>query len=228
MSSLVRCLPTYVKDTNHALHIFDSFRFDNSDLEQYLLFIMDVKSLYTVIPNNCGLQALTYFLETRNVKVPSSLIRLAKLVLTLNAFSFNNVHHCQIGHVVMGGKMGPNYACLFIGYIEHQILNSTQALFGNYLCRRYIDDIVGTPSCRREELEAFINFVANFHPALQFTSTISEIEVPFWTTPYKFPILKFRSLSTTKTLTLTTTSIFLLSILNTAKFAVSPPVSPLL
>ena len=132
MSPLVRCLPTYVKDTNHALHIFDSFRFDNSDLEQYLLFIMDVKSLYTVIPNNCGLQALTYFLETRNVKEPSSLIRLAKLVLTLNAFSFNNVHHCQIGHVVMGGKMGPNYACLFIGYIEHQILNSTQALFGNY------------------------------------------------------------------------------------------------
>ena len=113
MSSLVRCLPTYVKDTNHALHIFDSFRFDNSDLEQYLLFIMDVKSLYTVIPNNYGLQALTYFLETRNVKVPSSLIRLAKLVLTLNAFSFNNVHHCQIGHVVMGGKMGRNYACLF-------------------------------------------------------------------------------------------------------------------
>ena len=113
MSSLVRYLPTYVKDTNHALHIFDSFRFDNSDLEQSLLFIMDVKSLYTVIPNNCGLQALTYFLETRNVKVPSSLIRLAKLVLTLNAFSFNNVHHCQIGHVVMGGKMGPNYACLF-------------------------------------------------------------------------------------------------------------------
>ena len=104
----------------------------------------------------------------------------------------------------------------FIGYIEHQILNSTQALFGNYLRRRYIDDIVGAPSCRREELEASINFVANFHPALQFTSTTSEIEVPFWTTPYKFPILKFRSLSTTKTLTLTTTSIFLLSILNTA------------
>lgn len=104
----------------------------------------------------------------------------------------------------------------FIGYIEHQILNSTQALFGNYLHRRYIDDIVGAPSCRREELEAFINFVANFHPTLQFTSTTSEIEVPFWTTPYKFPILKFRSLSTTKTLTLTTTSIFLLSILNTA------------
>ena len=86
------------------------------------------------IPNDCGLQVLTYFLETRNVKVPSTstLIRLAKLVLTLNAVSFSNVHHCQIGCIVMGGKMGPNYACLFIRYIEHQIPNSTQAFFGNY------------------------------------------------------------------------------------------------
>ena len=28
-------------------------------------------------------------------------------------------------------------------------------------------------------MEAFINFFANFHPALQFTSIISEIELPF-------------------------------------------------
>ena len=47
------------------------------------------------------------------------------------------------------------------------------------LCRRYIDDIVGGASCRREELEAFVNFVANFNPALQFTSTIFEIKLPF-------------------------------------------------
>ena len=47
------------------------------------------------------------------------------------------------------------------------------------LYRRYIDDIVGGASCRREELEAFVNFVANFNPALQFTSTIFEIKLPF-------------------------------------------------
>lgn len=82
MSPLVRGLPTYVKDTNHDLHIFDSFRFDTTDPGQPFLITMDVKSLYTVIPNDCGLQALTYFLETRNVKVPSTspLIRLAELV----------------------------------------------------------------------------------------------------------------------------------------------------
>lgn len=39
--------------------------------------------------------------------------------------------------------------------------------------RRYIDGIVGAASCRREKLEAFINFVANEG------SSISEIELPF-------------------------------------------------
>jgi len=47
------------------------------------------------------------------------------------------------------------------------------------LHKRYIDDIVGAASCRRDELEDFIDFVSNFHPALQFTSTITETELPF-------------------------------------------------
>lgn len=33
MAHLVSSLPTYVKDTNHALHIFDSFRFDTTILD---------------------------------------------------------------------------------------------------------------------------------------------------------------------------------------------------
>ena len=36
-----------------------------------------------------------------------------------------------------------------------------------------------TASCRRKELEAFINVVANFHSAPQFTFIVSEIELPF-------------------------------------------------
>ena len=38
-------LPTYVKDTDHALHIFDSFRFDTASPGHHFLFTMDVKSL---------------------------------------------------------------------------------------------------------------------------------------------------------------------------------------
>ena len=60
MSPLVANLTTYVKDTTHALGIVNSFDFSNSNPNERFLFTMDVKSLYTVIPNDSGLQALAY------------------------------------------------------------------------------------------------------------------------------------------------------------------------
>ena len=39
--------------------------------------------------------------------------------------------------------------------------------------------MVGIACCSRVELEEYIAFVSNFHPALQFTHTISETELPF-------------------------------------------------
>ena len=74
--------------------------------------------------------------------------------------------------------MGPNYANLFVGYVEEQIFNQFDGpkpeLFG---C--YIDDCLGAISCTKEELERFIGFVNSFHPALKFTWEISETSVTF-------------------------------------------------
>ena len=181
MSPLVANLTTYVKDTTHALEIVNSFDFSNSNPNQErFLFTMDVKSLYTVIPNDSGLHGLAYFLDKRPVLQPSTsaLTRLAELVLTLNAFSFNQQYYSQVGGVAMGSRMDPNYACLFVGYMEEPIL-STYTVFIPQLYKRYIDDIVGAASCRREELEDFITHVSTFHPALQFTHTISRTQIPF-------------------------------------------------
>ena len=51
----------------------------------------------------------------------------------------------------MGIKMGPSYANLFMGYIEHKFLNQYNGLKPE-LCRRYIDDCVGASSSTREEV----------------------------------------------------------------------------
>jgi hypothetical protein len=66
--------------------------------EDPLLFTMDVKSLYTSIPHKDGLLALRHFLDQRTDKYPSTntLLRLAKLVLTLNCFEFNDEFFLQI------------------------------------------------------------------------------------------------------------------------------------
>ena len=141
---------------------------------------MDIKSLYTAIPHNGGLEALTYYLDQRTIMEPPThtLTRLAELVLTLNAFTFNDQHYRQIGGVAMGTKMGPNYSFMFVGFIEERI-RAQYTSFVPQSHQRYIDDVVGAAQCTCPELEQFIDYVCNFHPALQFTFTISEVELPF-------------------------------------------------
>ena len=58
MAPIVRSLPSYVKDSQHALQIFRDFNFLGEDK---LIFTMDITSLYTVIPNCEGLLALKHF-----------------------------------------------------------------------------------------------------------------------------------------------------------------------
>ena len=178
MLPIVQSLPTYIKDTNHALTIFNNFHFpDNSSK---LLFTMDVKSLYTVIPNDEGLRALQHFLDLRPVLEPSTptLLRLAELVLTLNCFSFGDQYFKQTNGVAMGTKMGPSYANLFVGYIEHIIFQQYTGPKPEYF-GRYIDDCIGATSCSRVDLDVFISYVNSFHPALEFTWEISDKSVTF-------------------------------------------------
>ena len=90
MALIVRSLPSYVKDSQHALQIFRDFNFLGKDK---LNFTMDITSLYTVIPNGEGLLALKhFFFDLRTVEEPSSetLLRLAQLVSTLNCFSYTD------------------------------------------------------------------------------------------------------------------------------------------
>ena len=122
MAPIVKSLPSYIKDSHHALEILRDFNFLGEDK---LIFTMDISSLYTVIPNSEGLLTLKYFFDQCTVKETSSetLLRLAELVLTLNCFTFAGNYYKQINGVAMGTKMGPSYANLFVGYIEHQFFN---------------------------------------------------------------------------------------------------------
>ena len=63
--------------------------------------------------------------------------------------------------MAMGTKMGPSYANLFVGYIEHLFFNQYNGPKPD-LYRRYIDDCVGTTSSTREELNQFITAAGKF------------------------------------------------------------------
>lgn len=87
---------------------------------------MDTKSLYAVIPNGESLHILQYYLDKREVLEPPSdtFPRMAEQVLTLNTFECNGKFYKQTGGMAMGSRIGPNYACLFVGYVEERMLSS--------------------------------------------------------------------------------------------------------
>ena len=172
-SPLVRCLPSYVKDTNHMLNIAQTFSYPTSCPDRF-----DIKSLYMVIPNNDGLSALQHFLNKRSVLEPLThiLLRLAELVLTLNSFRFNGDFYPQTVGVAMGSRLGLYYACLFVGHVDEQIFQQYPGTKPD-LYKRYADDI--SAACSENELDNFDNFVNNFHPSLKFTWAISDKQLPF-------------------------------------------------
>ena len=71
MTPIVKSLPSYIKDSTHALKIFRDFNFSGQDK---LIVTMDITSLYKVIPNSEGLQALKHFFDQRTVKCVLSLM----------------------------------------------------------------------------------------------------------------------------------------------------------
>ena len=188
---------------------------------------MDIKSLYTVIPNNGGLETLTYYLDQRTIKEPPThtLTRLAELVLTLNAFSFNDQHYRQIGGVVMGTKMGPNYACLFVGSIEERV----RAQFTGFvpqLHKRYIDDIVGAavaPSWSSSLITSAIPIqLSSSHlPPVNFNCLSSTLSWQSPTTEYRRPYTTRRLTHTTICTTLHSTHVIANTQYHTASFYVS-------
>ena len=68
----------------------------------------------------------------------------------------------------MGSRLGPNYACLFVGYVEERMLSSYTGIIPD-LYKRYMDDVAGAASCSEEDLRHFIEFASSFHPNLEYT-----------------------------------------------------------
>ena len=157
-----------MKDSTHMLNILHSFRFSN-DGGQRLVFTMDIKSLYTVIPNDEGLVSLKYFLDKREVKDPptDTLVRITELVLTLNT-----------GGVAMGSRLGPNYACLFVCYVKERMLaENTGSKLDLY--KRYMDNGAAAALGSEQDLQQFLDFASKYHPKLVYTWSLSSEKLPF-------------------------------------------------
>ena len=150
---------------------------------------MDVRSLYTNIDHDEGVEACIEKLETRkSISIPSKTIgSLILLVLKSNAFRFGDIMYRQIMGTAMGTPMAPNYANLFMAKFEEDLITSyyTATGFKPLVWYRYIDDIYLIWTYGEEELQKFLQYADNFSRMKNMKSEIrfevnqSEKEVNF-------------------------------------------------
>ena len=103
------------------MNILKHLEVQNTDL----LVTIDVKSLYTNIPHTEGIAAITRMLEETNLDTLQRMFitNLAYQVLTKNYFQFNGQIYRQIQGTAMDTKMAPNYAIIFMHYLEQNLIN---------------------------------------------------------------------------------------------------------
>ena len=87
---------------------------------------LDVKSLYSNIPHSDGIKACDHFMSEggKSQEVRSVISKLVNIVLIKNNFQFNNENYMylQVLGTVMGTKMAPTYASLFMDKLEMYFL----------------------------------------------------------------------------------------------------------
>ena len=109
---MVKQIPLNIKDTNNFINKINNFSVPVNSI----LVTMDVRSLYTGIPNNEGIAATKKRYDNYIHKtIPSKIITtFLALILTLNNFVFNSKFYLQIKGCAMGTICAPAYANIFM------------------------------------------------------------------------------------------------------------------
>ena len=113
--------------------------------------------------------------ERKNKSIPSAALKsLISLVLRSNAFRFGNQIYKQLMGTAMGTPMAPNYANIFMGKYENDLINSYHETRGvkPLVWYRYIDDIFFIWTEGPEKLSDFLEYAQNFSKMRKMKSNI--------------------------------------------------------
>ena len=179
-------LSSYVQDTTDFVKKIESLPDDPR--EETILVTMDVRSLYTNIPNDEGKEAIKSFFRARSRPGDNILSKVINtfltLILTLNNFVFNDDNYVQINGCSMGTKCAPSYASLYMGWFENlHILPRIKDHITMYV--RYIDDLFFVWKGPESELLKFLEEINKIHPSIKFDHEYSRESINFLDTTVK-------------------------------------------
>ena len=126
LKPIVKMTQSYIKDTNHFLQTMLSL--GEQIKPGNILITMDVKSLYTNIPQDLGIQycleAMQNFYQGELPLPLPHLQQIFNFILKNNYFEFNNKFYLQIHGTAMGTPFAPNFANIFMDRCETHLLTS--------------------------------------------------------------------------------------------------------
>ena len=185
---IVQTIPSYIRDSKHFLQ--DIMQERVSFPEGTLLATLDVKSIYTNIPQDEGIQycleAMTQYYG-RNLPLSVNKLRqMFEFVLRGNYFESNNQLCLQTQGTSMGTPMAPNFANIFMSCIEDMIITHAPSTLRPCLWKRFIDDIIIIWEHGEKSLIEFINHANSIHDTIKFEYEISNEKINFLGTTIYF------------------------------------------
>lgn len=186
-------LKPYVNEVQS--YIRDTIDFLNSIPEKIhpdsILVSFDVTNLYSNIPHELGLSAITYWIEkcphllnTRFSK--EFVIESLQFILENNFIHFNGTYYRQKLGTAMGTKVAPTYATLVLGFLEEKLFTSVKEKFGEnfelYIrksWKRYLDDCFIIWDHGEDKLMDFFTLLNSMNSFLKFTMESSRDKLSF-------------------------------------------------
>ena len=165
LQPLVREIPSSIKDTNDFINKINNFAVPPNSL--LVTMDMDIKSLYTSIPNNEGIASVKKKYDHYPEKtIPTKITTIfLALILTLNNFIFNSRFYLQIKSYAMGTICALSYANIFLSEFEEKhiypLIKSNSVIY-----LHYTDDIFVV--WIKSKLRQFMDQINQKHQSIKF------------------------------------------------------------
>ncbi|CAM2702898.1 unnamed protein product [Rotaria socialis] len=122
---------------------------------------MDVTDLYTMIPQEGGIRAISKLMEASNIKQidgvkKAIILALARFVMTNNYFYLDGLYYKQIRGGAMGSPLTLTIANAYMYFVERPM--SKWAIRTNSLYYRYIDDLFIMSNVYVDTLTGLVNY----------------------------------------------------------------------
>ena len=173
LKPLVQYIPSYIKDSTDFLKRI--FKLNETLPNDFILITIDVKSLYTNIPNHEGIDASTKHLNNHDTTgVNIQMIRsMLELILENNYFEFNDKYYLQTHGTAMGTTMAVSYANIFMAALEEEILKNAPEGLTPLEWIRFLDDIFAIWCHGEATLIRFLHYMNKLHTTIKFESGLS-------------------------------------------------------